>query len=161
MKIQKTQTYWILCVTKDEIRTRIEQGESLYVSGRPNWSKTGAGAPLLEAEEFVYAATGQWDLDQANDPMTFFFPHVCVHLEKDRLPESFECGSKVLYDGKVFELFFQRKLSELELYTVGCLPSDIFLNFDQVYVRQVGKNILGEVEAALHKDSQRNIVVAR
>ena len=98
----------------------------------------------MEADEFVFAATGQWDIEQANDPMMLFYPHVCVHLEEEIIPESFENGTQICDKGNIWALFTQARLSEPELFAFGCLPSDFYIGFDQVYVKPVGINLKDE-----------------
>ena len=109
-------------MTVGELQDKLSAGESLFIDEhRLEWGRAGEGAPIMDASECFWYATGSWCLKERRDRDT----HIQIHYP--RLIISVPAappGCEVMVQGLGYRLVTQDTgVCEKDLLARGCLPT--------------------------------------
>lgn len=139
MVVRTTETHFIVCLKVGELREQLAADKALYrCEDVLKWASQGAaGKLLIEASDFAWYATGDVSLDDWSDDqvLKLQYPRVTLHLELDEETKlTFRNGLEVSSGCERYELHVQgHGRCEKDLFELGCLPTEIYIDFDQVY----------------------------
>ena len=142
MKVQTTTTHFVIRATAGELKAFDKLGWLMYISEDSVWwARRGGGTPLMDPGDFAWYATGRWLLHDLEEQtcLEVSYPRITLGLDLDRTTlEQFEDGMTVDVGGERYLLRVQRQgCPEKVLLDIGCMPTDTFVNCDQVYALQL------------------------